>query len=285
MPDGPFDNPWAMGATIPGIPSISGAVNTAVNGGGGSSNPIMDAANIQADALQDAIPYFDPYYNAGLTGLEGFAGASTAQGLDQMLASIMSGDAFPGLMDARRQEVESMLASSGLRRSGEAIDAAAAIPTDLALTLEGILTGRQGQLAESGFAAGSNIADLTAQVAQAIASGILGVHAQDIQSDANRESNLFDLAGSILSGGGLSSVFSDPSLKENIRVMGKIGPLDLVEWDWIEDAKGTMVENMPTRGVLSTQVREHYPAFVSTFGGFDVIDYKGLYNHLSELCH
>lgn len=82
-------------------------------------------------------------------------------------------------------------------------------------------------------------------------------------------------------GGQVSSLFfSDPNLKENVEEIGEIGDLKVYEWDWIPETKGTLVELCGTIGFMADEVKKLYPKFVSTFGGFDVIDYEKLLNHL-----
>lgn len=242
--------------------------------------PILQAADIQAEALENAIPYFEPFYDMGLAGAQGYASAATPQGLDEMISQIMSGDYFTDLVDTRTRAVQGQLAASGLTRSGRALEEAAAIPTELAFNIENLLTGRQGSLGDMGFSSGSQIADLTTRVGEAIASGILGLEAQENARDMAGDTNRSNLLGSVIGGTLSGGLFSDPSLKQNIRTQGKIGPLTLVEWDWIPEAKGTLVENCPTIGFMAPDVKEHYPDLVSEFGGYQVIDYPNLIERL-----
>lgn len=239
-------------------------------------DPLIHAANVQQDALEDAIPFFQPFMDAGLLGLEQFTDTTTPEGLDALLARIMGGDAFGSLLDERTQSVEGQLAAGGLTRSGTAIEEAAAIPTNLAMELEGILSGRSGALADTGFAASSNIADLTTRIGEAIASGILGVESRDNTRKANRDTNRTNLIGAAIGG-----MFSDPALKENITKINTIGPLGLYTWDWIDDAP-EIVQRQQTTGFLTTEVKEHFPQFVKEFGGFETVEYEGLLKHLRE---
>ncbi len=278
MPSGAFEdgNYILPGFTAPGsrsTSSLSGALSA-------PKNPFADAANVQVDALNNAIPFFQPFMDAGLSGLEQYQQGSTPEGLEQILSMIMGGDTFGSLVDERTRAVEGGLAAGGLTRSGAAIKKHAAIPTDIALALEGILSGRSGALADTGFGASSGIAGLTTRVGEAIASGILGKEAQDSSRSAQKSTNTSDIVGAVLGG-----VFSDPRLKENKRKIGKIGPLDLYDWDWIPEVKDTIAAGMPTTGFLSTDIKEHFPEYVSEFGGFDLIDFQGLINHMEESCH
>ena len=261
------------GQASPAVPGGSGGLSGIL----GASNPFTEAANVQVEALQDAIPFFQPFLDVGTQGLESFAQGSTPQGLSDMIDQIINGGLFEDLVDERQDAVTSQLAAGGLTRSGAAIEEAARIPTDVALALENILSGRQAGLADIGFSGASNIGSLTTRVGEAIASGILGNEARRASDRATSKTNKSNIIGSVLGG-----LFSDPRLKENIRKVDKIGPLDLVQWDWSKEAK-PIVKDMPTHGFLSTQVKEHYPEFVHQYGGFDVIDYPNLIEHLK--CH
>lgn len=249
-------------------------------------DPLVQAAQIQADALGEAIPLFDPFMEAGLQGLDQFQDTSTPEGLDAILARIMGGDAFGSLKEERVRDIEGLLGAGGLTRSGTAVEAGENLSPNLALELEGILSGRSGGLADTGFAATSNIADLTTRIGEAIASGILGVESRDNARDASRDTNRSNIIGAALGGllGG-GKLFSDPLLKKNTNKKYDVGPLGYYEWDWVEGTKNTIVETMPTNGFLSTEVKEHFPDFVGEFGGFDIINYKGLINHLRTVCH
>jgi len=256
-----------------------------------SQNPIKQAAGIQGQTLQDAIPMFSPYQEGGLQAYEQLQQGSTAGGLDQILAEIMGGDSFNALQDRRGEEITNMLSAGGLTRSGETIQQGADLTIDNALSLYDLLRGNQGGLAETGYRATTDVAGLTTDVGAAIASGILGNEASKNARDAQQDTNRSNLFGSLIGGVGAlgaanifktGSLFggSDPSLKTNVRKFDKIGPLNVYEWDWIPETKGTIIEGMPRRGFMSPEVREHYPDRVKTFGGFDMIDYGNLIEDL-----
>lgn len=244
----------------------------------GGNNAFTNAADVQVNALENAIPLFQPFLDSGLFGLNNLQQGATPRGLDQILSQIMGTDTFGSLVDERTRSVEGLLSSGGLSRSGAAIEQGAAIPTDIALALQGILSGNNQALANFGFGGASEIGSLTTQVGQAIASGILGQEQSRATSKAASQTNTSNLIGA-----GIGALFSDPALKQNVRKIKKIGPLDLIQWDWIPQAKGTIVENMPTIGFMSTQIKEFYPQFVGEFAGFDTVDYKKLINELETV--
>jgi hypothetical protein len=260
------------------------------------------AGNIQAQAAREGTEelrrQFDisqqnlaPFLQAGTSGLGQLQESSTLGGIDAMLAEIMGGGAFGSLVDERTRAVEGQLAAGGLTRSGAGIQAAAAVPTDLAFQLEQLLFGRNQDLVNMGQSTAVGQANLGSQTAQSIASqqnqaaqaqasGILGAQ----QAQTAGAQNLLNLGATLGSAALLAptGTFSDPLLKENIREIGKVGPLTLVEWDWKEETKGTIIEHCPTMGFMSTDVQEHYPDMVDEFGGYQVVKYGELLDRLEE---
>lgn len=149
----------------------------------------------------------------------------------------------------------------------------------------------QGQLGATGAraagllaGAGAEAAGLTG-VAQAQAAGLLGAGqatAQGIltgqQARAAGQQNILNTALGVA-----GIFFSDPNLKENIKTIDEVmvsrGTLQIVEWDWIVEAPD-IVKICPSLGFLSPEVKALYPEYVGEFGGFDVIFYDELLNHL-----
>ncbi|MCZ6898291.1 MAG: tail fiber domain-containing protein [Betaproteobacteria bacterium] len=238
-------------------------------------DPILQAAQIQSEALTQGQELFQPFLQAGTQGLDFLTQAGTAGGLDEILRMIFSGESFGGLRDERRRGVEGALGAGGLTRSGVAIEEGANISSDLGLQLLQLLTGTNTGLAQGGFGAATNIAELMGRSAEATASGILGLEERSQTRRADRSNRTTELFGAVLGG-----LFSDPRLKENIKEIGNFGKLKLYTWNWKPEFKDTIVATFPTTGVLSTDVREVYPDLVSEFGSYDVINYKGLIERL-----
>lgn len=269
---------------------------------------IKEAAGIEAEAIRSILPLlqeqmgltkerFAPFVEAGAAALPEFQRGTTAGGLDEILTQIMGGEAFQGLREQRTRDVQGMLGAGGLTRSGEAISAGADISADLALQLQNILSQGQQSLISGGRAAAAGEAGETGNITQQIinaitgaagaeaggvrqaagatASGILG----GAQAQAQGLQNLLNIGGTL---GSAAILSSDPRLKENVRNLGKIGPLDLVEWDWVPELEGDFFKDAPKIGFMSTQVAEHYPEFVEEFGGYDAVNYPDLLNKLEE---
>lgn len=246
------------------------------------SGAITEAGAVETDFLNQAMQQIQ-----GLLGLSG--GATTAGGLDDALSQILGGDQFGTLVEERQRGITGQLAAGGLTRSGAAITEGARVPTDLAFDIENMLAGRQsedraftgdvtGQIAQLLAGIGGTQGGAIRGAAEAEASGILGEKQFEFQQSQANQQSQDNTMGTIITG--LALAFSDPRLKENIKELGKIGPLTLVEWDWKTEAPD-IVKVCRTTGFLSTEVKKHYPEHVSSFGGFDVIHYEDLSNAIN----
>jgi hypothetical protein len=240
----------------------------------GISAPTTSTLNAQAQQAQNQLSAL---------------GGSPEQFLQQQVQPQFSGggglqQALGGLISERQRALQGQLAAGGLTRSGTALEEAAAIPTDLGFQIEQMLSGRTSALAGSGqnaaaqlgafgADASSSLAGIQQQSGQAISSGILA----DQQARAQASQNFLNTAGTIG-----SIFFSDPALKENVEEIGETGGLKIVQWDWIEKTKGTMIEGCGTIGFMADEVKEVYPQHVYEFGGFMMIDYPALLDELEE---
>jgi hypothetical protein len=267
----------------------SGAITQAAQLGAQGQEELQALIAQQLGITQEQ---FAPFLAAGTGALPGVASSATAGGLGANLDDIMGSDYFQGLVDQRTQSVEGMLGAGGLTRSGAAITEGAAIPTDLAMQIEQMLSGRQSNLAGMGLnaatqgaSAGGNLFNqLTSSMntglqnqmsgitgaAGATASGILG----GAQSQAAGMQNLLNLGGVL----GAAAI-SDPRLKENIVKVGEIAGLGIYEWDYIDEVKDSSLAVMKS-GFMADEVKDVYPQHVVEFAGYDLIDYKSLLNEI-----
>jgi hypothetical protein len=105
--------------------------------------------------------------------------------------------------------------------------------------------------------------------ANAQASGILGVANNNQQHYQNRTNSYLAAAATV------ASFFSDERLKKNIKPIGKIGGLTLVEWDWIDEIEEFTGFEMST-GFIAQEVEKEYPQHVSEVGGVKIVHYPAL---------
>ena len=236
----------------------------------------IDELRRQFDVTQANI---QPFVDAGAGALPLVQEGTTAEGLDARLGRIFDTDIFGSLVDERERAARGQLAAGGLTRSGTALEEIANIPTQLGLALEDLLTGRATGLAGSGqnAAAGlgalgaqnsGSIANLFEQQGQNTASGILG----KAQAQSAGLGQVLKLASGIF--------FSDPRLKENVESIGAIGNLTLVQWDWKDFCKDTIIEDCYTIGFMADEVEAKYPHHVGEFGGWKALNYPALLDEL-----
>lgn len=254
-----------------------------------------ESLGFQQQGLDELIRQFDisqdnlrPFLDVGTGAIEDLQEGSTMGGLDNILARIMGSDTFGTLRDERERSVTGLLGSGGLTRSGAGMEEIADVPTDLALQLEQLLNNRQGNLVNLGQNTAVGSGTLGGQSAAGINQSLTGM-GNTVQQGALGQSqataagtqNLLNL-GLLAAGGFMTGAFSDPELKENLELVGKVGPLDLYEWDWKPEFKDTIVSQCPKIGFLSTEVKKHYPEYVGSFGGFDIIYYDKLIEELKN---
>lgn len=268
-----------------------GGLFSAFTGGGAGKKGAGIEQGFNQQGIDEIRRQFDvtsgliqPYVDAGTAALPGLQSASTRQGLDQLLGKIFTSTTFQHMNDERMNAAEGALSAGGLTRSGTALQEAARIPAELGLMLEQLLTGRKQALATGGQNAAARLGAAGGSMANSIAnlfnqSGKAGSSGAvtDAQSKASG-------LGSLVSTGlSIAGFFSDPRLKDNIEEIGMIGPLPLVQWDWKPETAGTVIETCPTMGFLTSDVKQHFPEFVSEYGGFEVLNYSGLLDRLEAL--
>ena len=112
---------------------------------------------------------FDPFIQAGTNALPDVIEGTSAQGLDARLAEIFNTGIFGSLVDERTRGVEGALSAGGLTRSGTAVQELSAVPQDVGLAIEQLLTDRSTNLAGNGQNAVSGLGNLGAQNSQGIA--------------------------------------------------------------------------------------------------------------------
>ena len=129
-------------------------------------------------------------------------------------------------------------------------------------------------LGQIGAGTSGGIASLLQASGQAGSAGIL----TDAQAGAAAKQQALNTAATAA-----QIFFSDPNLKENIEEIGQVGPLKLMQWDWLEKTKGTMIDKCMTIGFMADEVKEIFPQFVHEFCGLMVVDYPNLLNELEAV--
>lgn len=240
---------------------------------GGGAKTASKASGAIQKFIEMAIGELRPFADAGIEQLGNLTEGTTAGGLDTRLAEIFDTDVFGSLVGERTRGVQGQLAAGGLTRSGTALEEIAQIGPDLALQLEQLLTGRSQFLSGQGVGAAGDISNLLVQQGEAASSGILAKG----QAKAGQISNI----GSIVSTAA-GIFFSDRRLKINAVQVSNIMGLPVYQWDWIPEAKGTLIEHGPTMGFMADEVRERYPHLVGEHCGWLFVDLDGVLDTLTD---
>lgn len=256
-------------------------------GGGGSGAATQQGFNQQGISflkkqLRLANARLQPFFRAGRDQIPVLSHGSTMEGLDERLGDIFNTDTFSNLVGERTRAVQGQLSAGGLTRSGAGLQAAAAVPTDIGLAIEEMLTGRSRALANAGQTAITNLGQLGSNIGQSIAdlfnaSGVAGAQgeAADGQAKAQGTQQLLTTAATVA-----SMFFSDPKLKVNEEPIGQICDLKLYQWDWRPEFVDIMGEGFGTVGFMADEVKEKYPHRVGEHAGWMYIDYPGLLEEL-----
>lgn len=235
----------------------------------------INDVNRRFDVTQGNI---NPFIQAGQGQLDSLTQGASIGGFGDRLRELMTGGALDPLIESRTRAAQGQLAAGGLTRSGTALQEISAIPQNLFLQIENLLTGRSQGLANQGQSAALGLGGLSGQAAGQTADLFSGEAGRQQQERIAREQQATARRGQNLDF--VSNFFSDPKLKENIVKIGEAGPLNLYEWDWKPETKDTIISKSPTTGFLADEVKEKFPQFVSEVCGFLTIDYFGLLKHL-----
>jgi len=106
-------------------------------------------------------------------------------------------------------------------------------------------------LGQFGAQSSGNVANLLAQQGQAQAGGVLGAQ----QARAAGAQNILGAIGTA------ASFFSDRRLKTNIKKIGRLGDVNLYEWNWKETG-------LKDQGFMADEIQTIYPDLVQTVNGF-----------------
>jgi hypothetical protein len=237
--------------------------------------------------LGQGLQGLQPFSQAGINALPGLEQGSTLEGFGGGLSDIFNSSAIQPLIQDRMRAANSAFGSAGLTRSGGAIQAAADIPTELAMQIEQMLNERQTGLAGLGFGADSLSAELRNQASLGRAGILADRFATQTGADQASKQRKQDRLNSIIStGASIAGAFSDERLKTNIKSIGKIKDLTIYEWDWREGVPEVIQEvtgkEGMTTGFIAQDVLDKHPSYVDEQYGFLTINYDGLMDKLGE---
>jgi hypothetical protein len=150
----------AKKAAKAGIKYATNASNITQDYGNQALGQINQAYDIYGQSIPQINQAYDPFIQQGQQLVSTYQPmveqGATAAGMGQRLGEIYNTSAFQPLIDERQQAAATQLANTGLSRSGAALRAAAAVPTELGFDIENQLYGRQNQLYSGGLNLGYN---------------------------------------------------------------------------------------------------------------------------------
>lgn len=228
-------------------------------GGGNIRSALFEQGRaLDAQALQNRIGQLGQVSQFGTQGL-GLGGTGLQTGLAGQQAQLGTQGALLGSQQA--QQIASGATDIGRAIAGGQLGAGQA---RAAGTAGAGLAAAQG-LAGAGAAQQAGLID----PAQALASGKLGAE----QARSQGLGNLLQ-AGATVAG-----AFSDIRLKENIIEVERMdNGLMLYEWDWTDQAKEMVGDQMST-GFMAHEVAAKYPEAVSIRNGYMTVDYGSIPCH------
>lgn len=245
---GLFDQ--AAGLTDPALARLRG-----FSGAGGQGRLISDILG------QPVFDQLAGQTGAGLSGL-GLRGGRADTGLSDQ-SRLAAAQQIAGGIQGQTQD----LASIGLGGIGAQADILQRIGQAESLqgnTLAQLLGQSGGQLAgvSEGRGAGlsnliqqaaANEVNLLGQLGQAGVAGAAGAGSASAQGAGN--------AAAL--GGGLLSIFSDPSLKKDVKWLGSHKGLGVYSWEWNDKAKAMFKLSGPGFGHMADEVEQLHPHLIS----------------------
>lgn len=253
-----------------GVSSLFGNIS-----GQKAGKAIDKSTNQQVQYLNRILDMNRPFVDASVAQLAPMAEDATVSGFGENIGDILNSGSFDMLRQQRQRSATQAFANAGLRRAGAAGRGAADIDTDLAMMIEQELNRRRSGLLGAGQNAMASSAGALGNIGSTLASGTLG----KAEAKAGGFENIMKIGGSLL-----SSIFSDARLKTNAVKIGKIGPLDVWEWDWNDLAEEIGFTGSST-GFMAHEVMKTHPHRVIQAGELLKIDHEGLLEDLRNAYH
>jgi len=247
--------------------------------GGEFGGPGSAAAARQADYLQQGLDYAQEAQaiprearEAAILQLQQRSGLGGGQGRGARMQEISQGGEFQSALLRGEENVLRNQAATGGPRGGNSRDSLQRFEQDL---LSDMYNQEGQELNQLAFGMPDNsgqIAGMYGDIGQTYAQGDIAdaqMYQQNLQNRQNMGMGLITGLGGLL--------FSDPSLKKSIRVIGEYKGLDLCKWTWNKagEAAGMVGEAI---GVMADEVKRVYPHLITEVDGKMAVDYEGLKN-------
>ena len=276
--------------------SILGALpwmNSNNNSGAGNVSANQQAANLQIDKLNEALPIQQAGFDTAQGRLDAFSGVGQ-QGIDQAgflgdpqasFDFLQNNPLFQASLDNANRQTQQSAAAGGRLATGDTLQQ---LSNNTLLAAQPLLD-RQRQDINSQLNFGANLAgqqagldvnkaqdtgNILGQIGNTQASGIIGFQdrqdAKRAASKSNKTSLLTGLAGAA------AAFFSDERLKKNIVKIGKIGKFNKYSWTWNEKAENLGLLG-DSEGVIAQEVESINPDLIIEHkSGYKKVNYGGL---------
>lgn len=246
---------------------------------------IKEGSQIQADAQMEALNYLkarealpQQFREGALSQIGGLFGLGDVSGAES-LANLRSSPIYGAITSQRAAGEDAILrnqAMTGGLRSGNTQDALARYSGDLEnQALMQSLSGLQGLASLPSNAA--QIAGGISGVGQTLGQGVMGsaqtlAQGQIAGAQAKQQGAMGLLELGIGAGKG-AAAFSDPRLKTDIKLTGKVNGHNVYSWVWNKAAEALGLIGVDS-GVMADEVEKTHPEAVSMRDGYKTVNYE-----------
>lgn len=227
-----------------------------------------ERADEQAEKVQELSQQFldltRPSIELGTENLKSFSRLSDPNQLDSVFGGLVNSNLANSIINERQKAATQFAASSGLRRSGAGIKAAAKVPTDVLMGLLDRVTGIKQNSASIGLGQGGNfLGGLKGLLTPTDNAG------NAMATNAANNMMVKDKALSAITNVA-SAIFSDERVKENIERIGEFeNGIGIYSYNYVGDTSRTI-------GVLAHEVEETLPHAVLEEYGLKKVNYEAL---------
>lgn len=213
----------------------------------------------------------------GLSGLGALFGVPGVEGQSKadFVAGIESDPFYQQQLKAAEESLLRNASATGSLRSGQTQAGLATIAPQLQQNiynqhlagLEGLagIGSGAGQIAQQTSNIGNVINQGYNQLGATTSAGILG-------PAQAKQAGLGNVLNAGLTAGALFAAFSDPILKDDVKVIGKVSGMDWCEWSWNEQAKKLGLEGK-AQGFMADEVERKYPDSCGVKDGYRFVNY------------
>ena len=254
------------------------AANAARDSGEVQANAALEAAELQVQGGKDASALLNPFANIGEQGL---AQSNFLTDPNAQFEFLQNNPLFQNALSAGDQNVDRLMQSAAARGRLSAGDTAQQLQTlgqqNLLQAAFPLIQGQKqsiGDLLNFGSTTASNQGNLLTGQAAAAAGGISDAAAAQAAGMVGGANAQGQGSQNILNAGlTAAALFSDPSLKESIKPLGKTNGWNIYSWTWNKAAEKLGLIG-DSSGVMADEVKAIKPEAVTTSNGYMMVNYS-----------